>query len=157
MWKLSDAGRKERRTLPARKTTHKVGTGGIRIEKIIPNERRPGREGRDTRRSGILRPGRSPADVGRGAGGRSERLLGPAPLPARPNLPGLPQWLPPGPGADRGSGTSGGAGAPGGPSAQGGSATGVPLGGSPALPAGVPDHPAAVCPPLPRRAGHGRL
>ena len=26
-----------------------------------------------------------------------------------------------------------------------------------ALPAGVPDHPAAVCPPLPRRAGHGRL
>ena len=40
---------------------------------------------------------------------------------------------------------------------RGGSAPGVPLGGSPALPAGVPDHPAAVCPPLPRRAGHGRL
>ena len=34
---------------------------------------------------------------------------------------------------------------------------GVPLGGSPALPAGVPDHPAAVCPPLFGRAGHGRL
>ena len=95
-------------------------------------------------------PGRGPADVGRSAGGRSERLrwAGTA-TRSRPNLPGLPQWLPPGPGADRGPGTSGGAGAPGGPSAQGGSATGVPLGGSPALPAGVPlDHPAAVCPPL---------
>ena len=31
MWKLSDAGRKERRTLPARKNTHRVGTGGIRL------------------------------------------------------------------------------------------------------------------------------
>ena len=42
---IGDAGRKERRTLPARKNTHRVGTGGIRLEKIIPNERRPRREG----------------------------------------------------------------------------------------------------------------
>ena len=45
----------------------------------IPNERRPRREGRGTGRSGVLRPGRGPADVGRSAGGRSERLPGPAP------------------------------------------------------------------------------
>ena len=43
----------------------------------------------------------------------SERLPGPTPLPARPNLPGLPQWLPPGPGADGRPGTGGGAGVPG--------------------------------------------
>ena len=45
MWKLSDAGRKERLTLPARRNTHRVGTGGIRLEKIRPNNGGQGERG----------------------------------------------------------------------------------------------------------------